>query len=85
MKKQGPPPSLNELNASLKRKAGEPETQKWSSNKRRRGENKTAVQAIQPKANGKTKKPFLKNADAQTVPVPRGVPRPVEPARDIRL
>ena len=80
MKKQGPPPSLNELNSSLKRKAGEPETQKWSSNKRRRGDNKTAAQAIQPKANGKMKKPFLKNADAQIVPVPRGVPKAARPA-----
>src|SRR2546430_10689402 len=81
MKKQGPPPSLEEFNASRKRKAGEPETEKSSSSKRRRaGDTKAAAQTSRPNSKGKTKKPLLKNADAQTVPILTAAPgtgRPV--------
>src|SRR5438045_8840177 len=76
MKKQGPPPSLEEFNASRKRKAGEPETEKSSGNKRRRaGDTKTAAQTSRPNSKGKTKKLLLRNADAQTVPIPTAAPR----------
>ena len=81
MKKQGPPPSLKELNASLKRKAGEPEIQNGSANKRRRADDtKTVAHANQAKPDGKTKKPLLRNSDAQTVPIPRVPPKSARPA-----
>lgn len=82
MKKQGPPPSLKEFNASQKRKAGEPEIEESSANKRRRAnDTKVASQANHSKPNGKTKKPLLKNSDAQTVPIPSFAPKPARPAQ----
>lgn len=72
MKKQGPPSSLEEFNASRKRKAGERETEKRSTNKRRRADDaKAAAQTSRPNPNGRAKKPLLRNADAQTVPIAR--------------
>jgi 25S rRNA (cytosine2870-C5)-methyltransferase len=80
MKKQGPPPSLEELNASLKRKAGEPAIQTGSANKRRRADNtKTAAHANHANPNLRTKKPLLRNSDAQTVPIPKAAPKPSRP------
>jgi ribosomal RNA methyltransferase Nop2 len=81
MKKQGPPPSLKEFNASLKRKAGEPEIEKGSGNKRRRADgNKTAAHANHSKPNGKTTKTLLRNSDAQTVPISKAAPKPARNA-----
>src|SRR5271163_1112460 len=61
MKKQGPPPSLEEFNASLKRKAGEPEIEKSSVNKRRKADDtKTHAHATHSQPHGKIKRPLLK-------------------------
>src|SRR5271156_1794879 len=77
MKKQGPPPSLEEFNASLKRKAGEPEIEKSSANKRRKADDtKRHAHATRSQPHSKTKKPLLKNPDAQTVPIPKFTPKP---------
>src|SRR3954452_9315662 len=77
MKKQGPPPSLAEFNASLKRKAGEPEIEKSSANKRRKADDaKINAHATHSQPHGKTKRPLLKNPDAQTVPTPKFAPKP---------
>lgn len=81
MRKQGPPPSLKEFNASLKRKAGDPEIEKSSANKRRRADDtKTPAHANHSKPNGKPKKPLLRNSDAQTVPIPNRAPKPARHA-----
>jgi 25S rRNA (cytosine2870-C5)-methyltransferase len=79
MKKQGPPPSLEEFNASLKRKAGEPEIEKSSANKRRKADDtKRHAHATRSQPHNKTKKPLLKNPDAQTVPIPKFAPKPTQ-------
>lgn len=81
MKKQGPPSSLEEFNASRKRKAGERESEKGSTNKRRRADNaKAAAQTSRPNPTGRAKKPLLQNADAQTVPIARAESKAGRPA-----
>lgn len=82
MKKQGPPPSLDEFNASRKRKSGDAEVDKGFTNKRRRaGDAKTAPNAHHFKPQGKTKKTLLRNPDAQTVPLPTTARKPVRLAQ----
>lgn len=76
MKKQGPPPDLD---ASLKRKERETEIQNGTAKKRRRSHaTETSAPTPSSKANGKSKKPFLRNTDAQTVPTIKSAPKPVK-------